>query len=229
MNNLLASVTGPGEALLALECGADVIDCKDPWRGPLGGLSPSLIEQVVTFVRGRRPVSATVGDLPTDAEHLAPAVRAVASVGVDYVKIGFSSTEKVPGAISSLSPLARRHRLIAVLFADRAPDLGIIPELAAADFTGVMLDTLDKDAGDLLEHRSPQQLAEFVSVARRHRLLCGLAGSLGSNQIPELLPLAADYLGFRGALCSRERTSGLNRTRFANVRRALSAPHPTPH
>jgi len=223
MSGLLASVTAEGEALLALEAGADIIDCKDPQRGALGDLPFAVTCQIVAAVSGRLPVSATVGDLPTEVGKLGPAVRRTAAAGVDYVKLGLFRTSGVGGVLNHLSALARRHQLIAVLFADLAPRLGILPALADAGFSGVMLDTADKGSGTLLDHAGLALLEEFVHRARDLGLLCGLAGSLHGSQIPHLVPLGADYLGFRGALCRQDRNSNLCRDALWRIRSLLSA------
>ena len=120
MSGFLASVTDASEALLALEGGADLIDCKDPARGALGALPTAAIRSIVAAVCGRRPVSATVGDLPTEADSLVCAVERTAAAGVDYVKLGLFRTQDIADVLTRLLPLARRHRLIAVLFADLA-------------------------------------------------------------------------------------------------------------
>jgi len=223
MSRLLASVTNPSEARTALELGADIVDCKDPSRGALGDLDPATIAQIVSTVGNHRPVSATVGDLPTNTRLLARAIRRTAATGVDYVKIGLFETRGVARILDTLSPLARRHRLIAVLFADRNPRIGVLPELAAADFSGVMLDTAKKGTGGLLDSMAIPELGGFVAQARRHRLLCGLAGSLRQEHIPALLPLGADYLGFRGALCAGQRTGVMDPSRFRRLCQAMRA------
>jgi uncharacterized protein (UPF0264 family) len=50
---------------------------------------------------------------------------------------------------------------------------------------------------------SPAFLKDFVAATHDLGLMCGLAGSLRERDIPALMPLRADYLGFRGALCHR--------------------------
>ncbi len=222
MTGMLASVTNAAEADIALRAGADLIDCKDPRRGALGALPVSMIDTIRRQVGTRRPVSATVGDLPTQAAALVPAVQRIAGTGVDFVKLGLFRTGDITAVLDALSKTAAEHRLIAVLFADRSPRLGIVDELAAAGFSGVMLDTADKASGRLTDVMSMEQLAAFVARARKHRLLCGLAGSLRLDDIEPLLTLAPDYLGFRGALCEHGRTSELSAEACARVCGAVS-------
>jgi FolB domain-containing protein len=66
----------------------------------------------------------------------------------------------------------------------------------------VMLDTAHKGARGLLEHIDITALGEFIAACRAHRLMVGLAGSLELPDIPRLLMLAPDLLGFRGVLCA---------------------------
>jgi len=228
VSGFLASVTDADEALLALEAGADIIDCKNPALGALGALSPGVIRGIVAAVAGRRPVSATVGDLPTEAGRLVGAVRRTAAADVDYVKLGLFRTDGIEDVLTELSPLTRRHKLIAVLFADLVPQLEILPALAAAGFAGVMLDTAGKAEGTLLDHAGLALLRDFVEQVHHLDLMCGLAGSLGAAQIPALLPLGVDYLGFRGALCEQGRSSALSREAMQRIRRCLCAPNTPP-
>jgi (5-formylfuran-3-yl)methyl phosphate synthase len=233
MTRLLASATNLDEAAVALGLGADIIDLKDPSRGALGGLPVGVIRSIVGRVAGRRPVSATVGDLPADPDLLVRAVHAVGDTGVDYVKVGLFSPRDLEDFLLAMSRLAPRHALIAVLFADRTPPLERLERFAAAGTRGIMLDTADKTGGSLLNHVSLARLERFVSSARSLSLLSGLAGSLRLGDIPLLLPLSPDYLGFRGALCrGTERTLRLDPDRFGAVRRAVNMPShqiPGPH
>ena len=202
MTRVLASVRSASEAALALAGGADLIDAKDPSRGALGALEPQAIREIVAAVGGARPVSATAGDLPLDPRVIISAVERIAETGADLVKIGFFAGAERTACLPPLEPIAHRHPLVAVLFADQDPDLELIARLAGAGFVGVMLDTADKTRGSLTAQAAPALLSEFVIQARRHGLLAGLAGSLGPAEVAELLPLGADYLGFRSALCA---------------------------
>jgi uncharacterized protein (UPF0264 family) len=227
MTGLLASVRSAAEAALAV-AGGDVIDAKEPSAGALGRVESSVLRAIVREVAGRRPVSATIGDLDLSPSMVSAAVKATAADGADIVKIGV-----FPGALeatwAALQPLARRGlRLVAVIFADRAPDLIELPERCAeAGFFGVMLDTADKAAGPLCAHLDREALAGFVARARSLGLASGLAGSLRLGDIPSLAPLGADYLGFRSALTIAGRSSGLAATALRAVREALDQAAPS--
>ena len=203
-------------------CGADLIDLKDPSRGALGAWPAGLLGAAVSAVGRRRPVSATVGDLPPEASHLAAAARRTASAGVDIIKLGFLAGADHRSLALELAPVAGEGlRLVAVLMADQDPDLGLPATLAEAGFFGVMLDTADKKAGGLRKHLGEPELAEFVLAARRLGLFCGLAGSLRVADIAPLASLQPDYLGFRGALCAGDRTDALDVACGRRVREAL--------
>lgn len=212
MTGWLASITGVEEARLVLAAGASLIDCKNPMAGALGALPADIVATVVREVAGRAPVSATVGDFPDmDPAAVADAVGHMSETGVDYVKIGLFPSPNRAGCLAALAAIAGRQPLVAVLFADREPDFGLIPRLAELGFAGVMLDTAGKNSGGLTSHLSPAALTEFVCRARREGLLTGLAGSLRLADIDRLLPLEPDYLGFRGALCREHvRVAGLD-------------------
>lgn len=221
---LLASVADPGEAELACALGADIVDLKDPARGALGAWPEASLRRAVGQIAGRRPVSATVGDLPMDPALLLAAARRTAASGVDIVKVGFFRGGDHRRCIAALAVAAAEGiRLVAVLMADQEPDMALIPWLADAGFLGAMLDTADKHAGSLRHHLAEEDLGRFVAACRARGLLTGLAGSLAVSDIAPLAALAPDYLGFRGALCRGGRTAGLDAGAFAAVRSAMDA------
>ena len=222
MTGFLASVRSAEEALLALEGGTDIIDAKEPAAGALGRLAPAVLRAILGRVGGKRPVSATIGDVALEPETVLPAAEAMAALGVDIIKIGLFDGD-LAATLAALAPLARRGvRLVAVAFADRAPDLSaIVPRCAAAGFYGAMLDTADKASGSLTAHLGEAALAGFITLARRHGLVSGLAGSLRRADIPALAPLGADYLGFRTALTAGDRSGALDPAAFAAVRAEL--------
>ncbi len=218
MTLFLASVRDEAEAVIALLAGADIIDLKEPRRGALGALDPDTTRGIVSLIAGRVPVSATIGDLPMHPETIGDAVLNKAACGVDYVKFGLFPDGDPRRCLAALHPLALRVPLILVLFADRLPDFDAVAAAAAMGAAGLMLDTADKGSGSLRAHLDPVELKSFVTQAKSHGLTVGVAGSLTAADVPELLPLAPDLLGFRGALCFGHRGASLDPAACATIR-----------
>jgi uncharacterized protein (UPF0264 family) len=225
MSGMLASVTSLAEARIALAAGVDIIDLKAPEKGALGAVPVAVVREVVAAIGGACPVSATIGDQPLQPEPVLASVLQMADAGVDYVKIGFFDGGDLSATLDALAlPASGGLKLIAVLFGDRQPDIACLDAIAAAGFCGVMLDTQDKQRGSLLDCCEIVFLADFVTAARERGLLCGLAGSLRSGDVETLLPLAPDYLGFRGALCvGSRRTERLDEDAVREIRRLVVA------
>jgi FolB domain-containing protein len=202
MTLLLASVTGAEEAEIALEQGADIIDLKDASKGALRALPADTIRTSVAVVAGRRPVSAVAGDLPAYPDTVVTAVEEIARTGVDYVKVGLFPGPLRRDCVRALSVLTRATKIVAVMFADDEPDIALLSLVAECGFAGAMLDTARKGSGRLLDHASVAVLQDHLDQSRSLGLMSGLAGSLEPPDIPRLLLLAPDLLGFRGALCA---------------------------
>lgn len=222
---LLASVTDEKEAALAVALGADLVDAKNPSAGALGALPLGVIRSIVATVAGRRIVSATIGDHPAVPDYIAREVEAIAATGVDFVKVGIYPDGDQRAVIARIGELDLGScRAVAVLLADRRADFSVIPDLARAGFAGVMLDTADKANGALTDVLATPLLKAFVATVRRERMFAGLAGALRQHHIAELLALAPDILGFRGALCAgANRIATLDHTAFRAVRNSIPA------
>ncbi|MCD1643645.1 (5-formylfuran-3-yl)methyl phosphate synthase [Aurantimonas coralicida] len=229
MIKLLASVTGPHEAGIVLEGGADLVDLKDPAKGALGAVSPQVLADTMDMVAGRRPVSAVAGDLPMLPDTVREAVEA--RIAADFVKIGLfpASRDARLAVIEGLRPLAKRTGLIAVFFADGDPDFSLLPVLAEAGFRGAMIDTIGKSNGRLMAHLSMPALGDFVRNARDLGLMSGLAGSLEPPDVPRLAVLRPDYLGFRGALTTGARDAPVDLAAVRTIRALLPATEEAAH
>lgn len=225
MTRFLASVSSVSEAALALRAGVDLIDVKNPLAGALGAAPLPEIRAIANLVRKKAPVSATVGDLPMVPDHVTAAVRATAATGVDFVKIGVFSEGDACATIKSLRNVAMDGvKLAAVLFADQQPDFSLIDTLADAGFAAVMVDTAGKKSGRLTDCLDTNALSAFIGRARRRGLLAGLAGSLRAEDVPVLMPLRPDILGFRGALCvGSDRTASMNGDKVRAIRQLIAA------
>jgi dihydroneopterin aldolase len=198
----LASVNGPREAEIALAGGADIIDLKDPTQGALGAAPTDVVRATVAEIAGRRPVSAVTGDLPMEPRIVADTAATMAATGLDYVKVGIFPGPRRGDCVRALMPLTATTKVVAVIFADLDPDLAMIPLCAECGFAGVMFDTARKASGGLMQCMEITALAEFIAACRARGLMAGLAGSLEAPDIPRLLPLSPDLLGFRTALCA---------------------------
>lgn len=225
MSSLLASVSDVEEAVLVGACGADWIDVKDPGSGALGAAPLETVCAIVRQVGGRLPVSATIGDCWSSPELIAPRVQRLARTGVDYAKAPLDARDVDSTTLAEIvAAKAAGLPLIIVCMAERPPRIADIDALAAAGVAGVMLDTADKQGPRLAELLSPAALAEFVARGRAHGLLVGLAGRLSAQDVPGLIALGADYLGFRSALCpAAARSTRIGRAETAALVATLRA------
>lgn len=224
MTKFLASVSNAAEAALALGAGADLIDVKNPVAGALGAATLGEIRVIANLVRKKAPVSATVGDLPMEPDLVVAAVSATAATGVDYVKIGIFPEGDACATIRALRKLTTGGlKLAAVLFADRRPDFQLVDVIADSGFAAVMLDTAGKKSGRLTDCLDAEALAAFLAEGKKRGLLTGLAGSLRAEDIPGLIRLRPDILGFRGALCiASDRTASMNGDKVRAIRQLIT-------
>jgi dihydroneopterin aldolase len=222
MSFMLASVIGPEEAEIAVRQGADIVDLKEVGAG-FGAVAPEVVRATVAAVARRRPVSAVVGEA-SDLERIIAVGSELAAAGPAYLKIGLPPASLRDDSIRALALLARRTKLIGVMFADDGADNAFIPVLASSGFAGVMLDTARKTGARLLDHMDIAALARFVEAAHVHGMMAGLAGSLETPDIPRLLPLKPDVLGFRRALCAcQDRQARIDAGAVAAVRALIPA------
>jgi uncharacterized protein (UPF0264 family) len=221
----LASVMNAREARLCLALGADIIDAKDATAGALGALPLDEVRAIRAAVGAPVQVSATTGDPTDDAGAIVGSVRAMASTGVDYVKVGLDGGDASRRALALLKHAdLKGARLVGVFLADRGIDLSLIAAAQAAGFAGVMLDTADKRRGALPDLIPAATLSAFLAAAQRAGLFAGLAGSLQARHVAELVPLGPDVLGFRGGLCcEHNRTREIDDDAVSGVRHAIDA------
>jgi (5-formylfuran-3-yl)methyl phosphate synthase len=215
---LLISVRSVDEALIAARGGADFIDLKEPRNGALGALSLATIRDCVAALRGfGLPISATVGDAPRD---IVGAVQRVADCGVDIVKVGIERDEAARESLAKLAGCGRA--VVPVLIADRGLDAALVAHATSVAFAGLMVDTADKRAGSLFDCVPLSELQHFISSTRAASVMCGLAGALRLEDLPQLIALGPDFAGFRTAVCNGKRTAALDSDRLGALRQAAS-------
>jgi uncharacterized protein (UPF0264 family) len=97
----------------------------------------------------------------------------------------------------------------------------------------ILIDTFDKSAGPLDRHLSFTELARFIAAAKDQDFVCVVAGGLQAAHLEQILPLAPDYVGVRGAACRGNRAGDVDldrvralarRVRAARQRRAAALP-----
>ncbi len=207
MTRMLASVADAAEAEVALQFGAAIIGLKDPTSGSLGAVTLETAKAAIGLVAGRQETSAALGDPPYDEAGLLERARALTAMGVNYLKLAVDrrTIERCGDGLKSLS---RGAALVGMMFADDEPDFALLTELPGLGFSGVMLDTRNKSRGRLLAHLDVARLDAFCSQCRAGGLISGLAGSLEAPDVPRLLLVRPDVLGFRGALCRNHDRGG---------------------
>jgi dihydroneopterin aldolase len=159
-----------------------------------------MIRRLVRDEKGRRSVWLSLGDWPAEEGMLASILRTAASLGeVEAVRIA-APPPCVGRHIIRAELAGTAVPVVADLLAEADPDPVVLHALFDQGFSGVFLDISEESGGRLLDHLPPARLAEFVTRCRALGLTIGLAGSLEAPDVPRLLSLGPDILGFRAAL-----------------------------
>jgi len=205
MTQLLISVTSIEEAKIAIKSGTNIIDLKDPHHGALGALPKELICNIIQFVSSHNSsikTSATIGDIPMEANLIQQHVIELIDTHVDFIKIGFFELDDYQPVLDALRQVTQRGvKLIAVLFAESKYPEELIDALKRAGFFGVMLDTAKKNGQTLFDYYSTDQLQNFARMVFKQNLILGLAGSLRLQHIALLKEITPTYIGLRGGVC----------------------------
>jgi uncharacterized protein (UPF0264 family) len=218
MTALLASVRSSAEALDAAHAGAALIDLKEPGAGSLGGVAVDEIARIVRDLRSHypvKPISATIGDLPTGAfDEIAARVIDVSNAGVDYVKVGVTPGPDAARCLTLLASLPAS--VVPVLLSDDGADEELAAFAGGLGFAGIVFDTASKDGRTLFD------CVDGCAAGARGSMTC-VAGSLGMAQLAQIRALGPDIAGFRTALCDEAegRAGRLDPKRVAQLADAL--------
>ncbi len=232
---LLISVNTTAEIEPALQGGADIVDVKNPAEGALGAAPVSVLQGLSILVPPNRLTSAALGESDTSAGVLALAGYGAARLGVRYVKLGLRTGDPDRANFLLRSVQAGVHLanstcgLIAVGYADAARigalSWQLLPELAyRAHIEGCMIDTALKDDQRLFDYCDEPDLTSWLAECRQLGLLAALAGSLSLADLPAIVRLRPDVVGFRGAACAGDRVNGRVKAELvADLRAGLAA------
>jgi uncharacterized protein (UPF0264 family) len=228
---LLVSVRSADEALVALAGGADVIDVKEPNRGPLGAADRKVIANVLRAIDSRAPVTAAAGELvdlmATPSNNSCMPMPA----GVSLAKIGLSQCGKLNNWQRHwhLTTAALRAQPVAVVYADWQAATSPSPDeihSTALDIgcRVVLIDTWDKTSGSLFDHWPLEELRFFVDRVRRSgNFMIVLAGSLTGANLLRAAELQPNLVAVRGAACDTGRTSTVSQKRVSKLRMLLES------
>jgi (5-formylfuran-3-yl)methyl phosphate synthase len=210
MAGLLVSVRSVEEAAVALDGGADVVDVKEPSRGPLGRAHESIWRGVSAFAVAERPLSIALGELADWPDAGAPEPSRFD--GFSFRKLGLASSG-VDWAVDWRRLRARfgdGPGWVAVAYSDweaaAAPAPGaVLAEAIVAGCPGILVDTFDKT------RRSTVDLSWRRWVDRAHEagLFVAIAGGLEAVDFKRLAPLGPDLFAVRGAACAGGRQGTL--------------------
>jgi (5-formylfuran-3-yl)methyl phosphate synthase len=231
---LLVSVRNSAEALAALSGGADIIDVKEPNRGPLGAADSETISAVVRAVNGRATVTAALGELNDFIAEQTPARARPLPAGVSLFKIGLARCAAIPDwkahwqqLIDSLDTVSDEPaRPVAVVYADWRAAESPPPESvlrAGIEFRcpALLIDTWKKSNGMLFDHWPAAALNDFLDEARSHNLIVVLAGSLTDHCFATALSLTPDLIAVRGAACDAGRMGTVTADRVRDLKLAI--------
>jgi uncharacterized protein (UPF0264 family) len=212
---LLVSVRSAEEADAALSGGADLIDVKEPARGPLGVAEAEVVAAVIDRVAGRVPVSAALGEWSPNAIteahwHL--------ELKLDYVKWGLAGYSPSPGWGEDLLDTRRELpvgiEMVAVAYADwerakSVPPGELVKFAKRFRFRAFLLDTFGKDGKTLLDVVKPAVVGELVESLRRVGVKVALGGSLRPEQVKQLKGVNPDWYAVRTAACAGGKRDGV--------------------
>jgi uncharacterized protein (UPF0264 family) len=225
---LLVSVRSPAEAAAALDGGADLIDVKEPRRGPLGRADEATLAAVVRLIAGRRPVSAALGELAQ--QPLLPPVP-----GLAYVKWGLAGWTTAQDWRLALPPSPGPPQVVVAAYADwreaACPPIAEVARFALEQPGSVLLiDTFSKApqqrggrTRSLLDWLPLDEVVALCSRCRAAGVRVALAGSLGPQEIGFVLAARPDWIGIRGAACDGGRDGAISTSRVRALTELIQA------
>jgi uncharacterized protein (UPF0264 family) len=235
-------VRSTAEVGAALAGGADIIVAKEPSRGSLGPVDPSVLQEIGASVPPSIPLSAALGDFeggagPADAIGALdlPARPAGVFLKMGLVRgTGEGAETCLQAAVLAARTAPCRPRIVVVAYADQTEINGMAPgeilRLAArVGAHGVLLDTSSKDGGDLFTFMAPIQVKAWVCAARAAGLMAAVAGSLRPERLGWIREIDPAVVGVRGAACTGGREGTIDTEKVRALRRTLDALLPPMH
>ena len=206
----------------------DIIDLKEPSRGPLAAVDPHLMEQIAQQCTSFEHLKLSVA-LGESTEAVVPAGELPETV--KFAKMGVSGIRSVTELVDKWHDVRLRlpasTDLVAVAYADHKAANCLSPQdvLATAIEFGlsrILIDTFEKTGRSSLQAMTKESLASFASRAG-NRMWWAMAGSLNEQSLQRMseLGIAPNCLGVRGQVCEQGRASNLSIERCREWRNAV--------
>ena len=204
--NLLISLRKLDELSEEIINNVDILDLKDPLNGSIGACDLQDIKKVIFRLKNQIQISATLGDIFINEKFLIK-LKQFDKLNLDYIKFGLLSMniKNLFDKIKFLGESKFKTKLVCVVFVDISDHFNLVyKKLDLFDACGIkyiMLDTYNKNNGDLLSFCNISNLDKFISKCKQFDIKIGLAGSLKETHIPVMMKLKPNILGFRSAIC----------------------------
>lgn len=225
---LLVSVRSAAEVEPALAGGADLIDVKEPNKGPLGPAEHEVVQAVIAAVAGRVPVSAALGEWSANA--LTDAVWHL-ELPLDYVKWGLAGYPHTPGwgddLLTTRRAVPARTEVVCVAYADwqrakTVPPAEVAKFARRYRYAAFLLDTWGKDGKTLLDFLSVAELTDLVTSLKGGGVKVAVGGGLGLEQAKKVRAAGPDLIAVRGAVCvGGDRTADIDPGRVKKWKEAM--------
>jgi (5-formylfuran-3-yl)methyl phosphate synthase len=239
MTRLLVSVRTLDEAIIAAEAGVDLIDVKEPRRGPLGMADVEIRLAIGQRLGHSHLLSAACGELHDWIKGDWSTDNPSAWSNYRYAKIGLTDCRDYTNWYSDW--LAWRQSLpsgvesVLVCYADNercnAPSYSELRRFAVQHGLRMMLfDTYDKSGPGLCQLWQPTDFLRIGEELQAAGISYVFAGKIELDDIGKLHQSHAAYLGVRGAVCDStgladdRRCGNLSAFKIKSWQRALRTP-----
>jgi uncharacterized protein (UPF0264 family) len=189
------------------------------------------VEQVLTITGRGATVSLAWGELADDWHDPQMGWRG----RIDYAKLGLAGAGLGPDWADrwcrAAAALARLAPVVTVVYADwrlcGAPEPWKVAQLGATfGSPALLVDTMHKDHGSLVEWWDQSGAERSAHVARQHRMRLVLAGGLRLDDLQWAVQRRPDLVAMRGGLCRGGRDGTLDNRRLQRALELLdSASH----
>ena len=228
---LLISIRSIEEVKVVNGLNIDIIDLKEPKNGPIGMLDFIDIKKIVLALRdnnfcGKISTTFELNDGNLSRNDIAK-IENLGSVGLDYIKVGVSADgntwanlKKFTESLSKIKNRVLENKLILVLMITDKHSFKFVKNISPSmvgKFSGIMIDTLDKENGSVFDIVNLTELSIIKKFALENNIDFGIAGSLDVSHTSLINQLQPNWAGYRGGVCLKKRSGPLSRVRLENL------------